>query len=80
MRDEFFRRGCLVDLFQRAVFGGQAVECGFVDLTFAGPSLSAEYKDLDGTKVLREEWTVEVNGAIQLQSRQKLITDANFHA
>jgi Calcineurin-like phosphoesterase len=52
---------------------------GFVNLTFAGPSLSADYEDLDGTKVLREEWTVDGGGAVQLLSREKLINDPDLH-
>jgi hypothetical protein len=53
---------------------------GFVKLTFAGPTLFAEYEDLDGTKVLMEEWTVDGDGAVQLKSRQKLTSDPDFHA
>jgi hypothetical protein len=53
---------------------------GFVNLTFAGPNLSAEYEDLDGTKVLREEWTVDGSGAARFVSRQKLTNDPDFHA
>jgi hypothetical protein len=53
---------------------------GFVNLTFTGTSLAAEYEDLDGTKVLREDWTVDGSGAVQLMSRHKLISDPDFHA
>ena len=53
---------------------------GFVNVTFTGPTLSAEYEDLDGTKVLREEWTVDESGAVQLRSKQKLTNDPDFHA
>ncbi|MGC1453164.1 MAG: metallophosphoesterase [Candidatus Sulfotelmatobacter sp.] len=53
---------------------------GFVNLMFAGPRLSAEYADLDGTSVLREEWTVDERGAIRLVSIRKLITAPDFHA
>ena len=53
---------------------------GFVNLTFAGPGLSAEYEDMDGTKVLREEWTVDGSGAAQFVSRKKLTNDPDFHA
>lgn len=53
---------------------------GFVNLTFAGPTLATEYKDLDGTTVLRERWTVSESGAIQLSSLEKLINDPDFHA
>jgi hypothetical protein len=51
---------------------------GFVNLTFAGPNLSAEYEDLDGTKVLREQWTVDGGGAVKLQARQQIINDPDF--
>jgi hypothetical protein len=53
---------------------------GFTNLTFTGPTLLAEYADLDGTKVLREEWAVDRDGAVRLVSKQKLIGDADFHA
>jgi hypothetical protein len=53
---------------------------GFVNLTFTGPILTTEYHDLDGTNVLREEWTVDGNGAVQLRLKQKLINDPDFHA
>ncbi len=52
---------------------------GFMNLTFTGPTLLAEYADLDGTKVLREEWTVDGSGAVRLVSKEKLIGDADFH-
>jgi hypothetical protein len=51
---------------------------GFVNLTFAGPTLAAEYNDLDGTTVLREEWTVDGTGAVRSLSRQKLTDDPDF--
>lgn len=53
---------------------------GFANLTFVGASLSVEYVDLDGTPVLREEFTKDAGGAVQLLSREKLIEDPNFHA
>jgi hypothetical protein len=51
-----------------------------LNLTFNGPTLFAEYADLDGTKVLREEWTGDGSGAVRLLSKDKLIDDADFHA
>ena len=51
---------------------------GFVNLTFAGPTLAAEYNDLDGTTVLREEWTVDGSGAVRSLSRQKVTNDPGF--
>jgi len=53
---------------------------GFVNLAFTGLALTTEYQDLDGTKVLREEWTVDGNGAVRLLSKQKLTNDPDFHA
>jgi hypothetical protein len=53
---------------------------GFVNLIFAGPTLSVDYLDLDGTRVLHEEWTADGSGAVRLLSKQKLINDPNFHA
>jgi hypothetical protein len=53
---------------------------GFANLTFTGPTLLTEYEDLDGTKVLREEWMVDASGGVQLLSKEKLITDPDFHA
>ena len=52
---------------------------GFVNLTFDGPTLTTNYHDLDGTNVLREEWTVDGGGTVQLLSKQKLINDPDFH-
>jgi Calcineurin-like phosphoesterase len=53
---------------------------GFVNLTFSGPTLTAEYDDLDGTAALREEWLVNGSGSVQLVSKRKLISDPDFHA
>ena len=53
---------------------------GFVNLTFNGSTLTTEYDDLDGTNVLREEWTVDESGGVQLLSKQKLTNDPDFHA
>jgi len=53
---------------------------GFVNLTFNGSTLTTEYDDLDGTNVLREKWTVDESGGVQLLSKQKLINDPDFHA
>jgi hypothetical protein len=53
---------------------------GFVNLIFDGPALSVDYLDLDGTRVLHEEWMTDVSGAVRLLSKQKLISDLDFHA
>ena len=53
---------------------------GLVNLTFAGSTLSAEYEDLDGTKVLCERWMADEKGAVRLLSKQKLINNPDFHA
>jgi len=53
---------------------------GFVNLIFAGPALSVDYVDLDGTRVLHEEWISDRSGMVQFVSRQKLVNDPDFHA
>jgi hypothetical protein len=53
---------------------------GFADLLFRGPNLSVEYRDMDGTPILHEEWTVAANGAVQFMERKKEIVDPDFHA
>jgi hypothetical protein len=53
---------------------------GHVNLSFAGPDVTAVYVDLDGNDLLRESWVVDGSGGVQLRSRQKLIGDLDFHA
>jgi hypothetical protein len=53
---------------------------GHVNLSFDGPKLTAVYIDLTGNQLLREEWAVDGNGAVHLISKQKLISDLDFHA
>jgi Calcineurin-like phosphoesterase len=53
---------------------------GHVNLSFAGPNLTATYVDLDGTEILREAWSVDASGVVQFVSRTKLISDPDFHA
>ena len=53
---------------------------GFVNLIFAGPALSVDYVDLDGTRVLHEEWISDRSGTVQFVSSQKLVNDPDFHA
>jgi hypothetical protein len=53
---------------------------GFVNLIFAGPALSVDYVDLDGTRVLHEEWISDRSGMVQFVSSQKLVNDPDFHA
>jgi hypothetical protein len=53
---------------------------GFVNLLFEGPSLSVDYLDLDGSKVLQETWRVDGIGNVQLKSRLKITSDPDFHA
>jgi len=50
---------------------------GSVNLTFQGPRLTANYIDLLGEELLREEWTADVSG-IKLQSIEKRTKDTNF--
>jgi hypothetical protein len=40
----------------------------------------SEYVELDGRKVLAEEWTVHEDGSIHLIQRRKLINDPDFHS
>ena len=53
---------------------------GHVNLAFSGRNLEATYLDLDGTKILQEQWTVDGTGVVQLVSIKKLISDPGFHA
>jgi len=50
---------------------------GSVNLTFQGPRLTANYIDLLGEELLREEWTADVSG-IKLQSIERRTKDTNF--
>jgi calcineurin-like phosphoesterase family protein len=53
---------------------------GHVNLEFQGPSLTATYVDLDGTKILTETWRADGHSAVQYVSGKKLISDPDFHA
>jgi hypothetical protein len=53
---------------------------GHLNLSFDGPKVTAVYVDLNGQKLLQEEWSVDGNGAVQLVSKKRLITDPDFHA
>ena len=53
---------------------------GFVNLVFSGRNLLCEYIDLDGSRILIEEWTVQEDGTVGFIRRQKLIDDPEFHA
>jgi len=52
---------------------------GHVNLSFDGPKMTAVYVDLNGLQLLQEEWVVDGNGAVQLMSKKRLITDPDFH-
>jgi hypothetical protein len=52
---------------------------GHVNLSFAGPSLTAVYVDLNGNDLLCEQWSTDRSGAVQLLSKQKLTSDPDFH-
>jgi len=52
---------------------------GHVNLSFAGPSLTAVYVDLNGNDLLCEQWSADRSGAVQLLSKQKLTSDPDFH-
>jgi hypothetical protein len=51
---------------------------GFVNLTFQGRGLVANYLDLNGTVVLRELFTAASDGAVRLESREKLVADLDL--
>jgi hypothetical protein len=53
---------------------------GHVNLSFAGPNLSAVYVDLDGNNLLEEQWSVDANGGVQQVARKRLTDDRDFHA
>jgi len=53
---------------------------GHVNLSFEGPRLTTSYVDLTGEEIQSEEWSVDANGAVQLDSRTKKISDPDFHA
>jgi len=52
---------------------------GFVNLTFDGPNLCVDYKDLDDTTILWARWVVEGGGMIRILSGEKMINDDKFH-
>jgi len=51
---------------------------GFVNLTLRGRALAVHYLDLDGTEILREKFVAAQDGAVRLESREKLIGDPDF--
>jgi hypothetical protein len=53
---------------------------GYVSFSFSGPSLTVEYFDLTGQRILSEQWKVGMDGGVEFVSKQKLITDPDFHA
>jgi|SRR5215470_6487638 len=53
---------------------------GHVNLSFSGPTLTAVYVDLNGNQLLQEQWAVDGDGVVRLVSKQKLTSDADFHA
>jgi hypothetical protein len=53
---------------------------GHVNLSFTGAGLTAVYVDLNGNELLREQWAIDSSGAVQLVSKQKFLSDPDFHA
>jgi hypothetical protein len=51
---------------------------GFVNLTFQGRRLAVSYVDMDGIEVLREKFIAAGDGAVRLESREKLIDNLDF--
>jgi len=43
-----------------------------------GRELTVNYLDLDGTEILREKFIAAEDGAVRLESREKLIGDFDF--
>lgn len=51
---------------------------GSVNLTFQRNTLHASYIDMNADELLTEEWTVDAQGGVMLQSSRKVTADANF--
>jgi len=52
---------------------------GHVTLSFKGPKMTAVYVDLNGEKLMQEEWAVDGNGAVQLVFKERLVKNPDFH-
>jgi hypothetical protein len=52
---------------------------GHVNLSFAGPTLTAEYVDLNKNRLLEEQWSVNDQGVVRLESRKRITDDPKFH-
>jgi hypothetical protein len=61
----------------RAATNGFGVN-GFVNLTFQGREMVADYLDMDGTEVLREKFVAAEDGVVHLESRKRLINNPDF--
>lgn len=53
---------------------------GFVNLDFRDAKLEVLYRDLDGTPVLAEGWSVDSRGAVRRDSTKTLIRNTDFHS
>ena len=51
---------------------------GHVNLTFAGPRVTALYVDLEGQELLEESWVAK-EGQVVLDSQRQIIADRDFH-
>lgn len=62
---------------------GEKIDVGFnghVNLSFSGPSLHAEYVDLNNTRLFTEDWTVDLaSGALHGPKLAKLLRDPGLH-
>jgi hypothetical protein len=62
---------------------GENIDVGFnghVNLSLDGPALRAEYRDLNCTLQLTEEWRVDVqSGALEGPKLARELQDPNFH-
>jgi hypothetical protein len=51
---------------------------GHVNLTFAGPRVTALYVDLDGQELFEESWVAK-DGHVKLDSQRQIVSDRDFH-
>ena len=62
---------------------GESIDVGFnghVNLSLAGPALHAEYVDLNGARLLTEDWRVDLSsGALQGPNLAKVLQDPSLH-
>ena len=72
--------GSAVRFYDNRLAGNGFGVNGHVNLWFDGPILTAVYVDVDGNDLLREKWSSDGGGAVQLLSAHRLTNDPDFHA